>query len=186
MSVTVEKALLWLFVINLGIAFGAALYEHRIVLSRWISTSTDSRWHWNPDAARQDDTGRRFWAFVTTVPLTLLTLASLFAAWRAPDAAGMVAGRSGGRTCRQDHYVFLLHTDDGQTDAHRRHTRIGGDGEAVGERELRAPCATSDRVVGCAEGVLGTIPAPGVAVHHRSEAPDRNSLREPNDRADSA
>ncbi len=26
--------LLWLFVINLGIAFGAGLYEHRIVVSR--------------------------------------------------------------------------------------------------------------------------------------------------------
>ena len=38
---------------------------------------------------RQDDTGRRFWAFVTTGPLTLLTLANLFAAWR---AAGPVRG----------------------------------------------------------------------------------------------
>src|SRR2546430_1250062 len=27
--------------------------------------------------------GRRFWGFVTTVPLTLLTLANLFVAWRA-------------------------------------------------------------------------------------------------------
>src|SRR6266568_4867511 len=30
------------------------------------------------------DSGRRFWAFVTTIPLTLLTLASLVAAWHAP------------------------------------------------------------------------------------------------------
>src|SRR5882672_4217131 len=40
--------------------------------------------HWNAEAAREDDTGRRFWGFVTTVPLTLLTLANLIAAWRAP------------------------------------------------------------------------------------------------------
>ena len=74
--------LLWLFVINLGIAFGAGLYEHRIVVGSWLTSSGESGAHWNADAARRDDTGRRFWAFVTTVPLTLLTLASLFAAWR--------------------------------------------------------------------------------------------------------
>ncbi len=33
---TISTTLLWLFVINLGIAFGASLYEHRIVVSRWI------------------------------------------------------------------------------------------------------------------------------------------------------
>src|SRR5207237_8947478 len=45
--------------------------------------SSEPGLHWNADAARHDDRGRRFWAFVTTVPLTLLTLASLFAASRA-------------------------------------------------------------------------------------------------------
>jgi hypothetical protein len=78
--------LLWLFVINLGIAFGAGLYEHRIVVSKWINTSGESGAHWNAGAARLDNTGRRFWAFVSTVPLTLLTLANLFAAWRASGA----------------------------------------------------------------------------------------------------
>jgi hypothetical protein len=77
---------LWLFVINLGIAFGAGVYEHRIVLSRWITSSSDAGAHWNADAARQDDTGLRFWAFVSTMPLTLLTLANLFFAWRATGA----------------------------------------------------------------------------------------------------
>jgi hypothetical protein len=67
---------LWLFVINLGVAFGAGLYEHRIVVPTWISAS-----HWKADAALRDDTGRRFWAFVTTLPLTLLTLANLYSAW---------------------------------------------------------------------------------------------------------
>ncbi|HEY8490026.1 MAG TPA: hypothetical protein VIO14_03440, partial [Dehalococcoidia bacterium] len=43
--------------------------------------------HWDAAAARQDDTGRRFWAFVTTGPLTLLTTANLAAAWRARGPA---------------------------------------------------------------------------------------------------
>ena len=38
------------------------------------------------EAALLDDTGRRFWAFVTTVPLNLLTVANLFVAWRAAGA----------------------------------------------------------------------------------------------------
>lgn len=80
MSEATSATLLYLFVINLGIAFGAGLYEHRIVVSRWISSSAKSGSRWNAEAARRDDTGRRFWAFVTTVPLTLLTLANLLVA----------------------------------------------------------------------------------------------------------
>jgi hypothetical protein len=80
MSAGIATTLLWLFVINLGIACGAGLYEHRIVLPRWI-TSDSSGVHWNAEAARHDDTGLRFWAYVTTGPLTLLTIANLFAAW---------------------------------------------------------------------------------------------------------
>ena len=72
--------LLWLYVINLGIAFGAGLYEHRIVTPRWIGQ------RWNAAAARQDNTGLRFWAYVTTGPLTLLTLANLLAAWTVSGA----------------------------------------------------------------------------------------------------
>ena len=87
MSDAVASVLLWLFVINLGVAVGAGLYEHRIVVSTWVTTSADDDAHWNVDAARRDDTGRRFWAFVTTVPLTLLTLANLFAAWRSSGVA---------------------------------------------------------------------------------------------------
>lgn len=94
----ISATLLWLFVINLGIAFGAGLYEHRIVVPRWITASKLSGSHWDAERARRDDTGRRFWAFVTTVPLTLLTLANLFVAWRASSpgrwwwlAAGLAA-----------------------------------------------------------------------------------------------
>ena len=80
------KLVLWLFVINLGIAFGAGLYETRIVVPQWLSPSPDSGYHWNAAAARQANTGLRFWVYVTTVPLTLLTLASLVVAWWTQDA----------------------------------------------------------------------------------------------------
>ena len=83
MSTSLSRALLWLFVINLGIAFGAGLYEGRIGLPQWLSQGPDSVLHWNAQAAQRDNTGIRFWVFVTTVPLTLLTLANLLAAWRA-------------------------------------------------------------------------------------------------------
>ena len=83
MSVT--GIVLWLFVVNLGIAFGAGLYEHRIVMPGWVTLS-ESGLHWHAEAARNDDTGRRFWAFVSTGPLTLLTVSSLFLAWGASGA----------------------------------------------------------------------------------------------------
>ena len=81
-----NQALLWLFVINLGVAFGAGIYEHRIVASGWLVTPPESGTHWRAEAALRDDTGRRFWAFVTTLPLTLLTMANLLAAWRSSGA----------------------------------------------------------------------------------------------------
>ena len=82
MSAAIARILLGLFVMNLGIALGAGLYEHRIVVPDWLASS-GSEVHWNAEAAQRDDTGRRFWVFVTTVPLTLVTFANLFAAWRA-------------------------------------------------------------------------------------------------------
>lgn len=98
MSNAISTTLLWLFVIFLGIAFGAGIYEERIVVPRWLNSSKDSGRGWNADAARRDDTGRRFWAFVTTVPLTVLTVANLIVAWRSPApvrgwwlAAGILA-----------------------------------------------------------------------------------------------
>ena len=85
MGESLSRTLLWLFVINLGIALGAGLYEGRIVVSQWLISSPETGLHWNAEAARRDDTGLRFWAFVTTVPLTLLTVANLIAAWRAAE-----------------------------------------------------------------------------------------------------
>ena len=86
MSASTATILLWLFIVNLGIAFGAGVYEHRIVVPRWI-TSNGAEAHWNAEAVRRDDTGLKFWAYVTTGPLTLLTLANLFAAWKATGPA---------------------------------------------------------------------------------------------------
>src|SRR5215217_5070815 len=80
MPATPAAIMLLLFVINLGVAFGAGLYEQRIVMPRWITASHEHGAVWNAEVARRDDTGRRFWAFVTTIPLTLLTVANLFAA----------------------------------------------------------------------------------------------------------
>jgi hypothetical protein len=77
--------ILWLFVITLGIAFGAGLYESRIAVPLWLRGSRESGYRWDAAAARDANVGLRFWAYVTTGPLTLLTLASLFAAWRAPE-----------------------------------------------------------------------------------------------------
>ena len=76
------KALLWLFVMDLGIAFGAGLYEHRIVFPGWLKVATDGSVHWNAEAVRLDNSGLRFWAYVTTGPLTILTIANLWVAWR--------------------------------------------------------------------------------------------------------
>jgi hypothetical protein len=64
--------LLWLFGLDLGISFGAGIYEGRVVVPQWEDTPPQ-RW---------PNTGLKFWAYVTTGPLTLLTLASLVAAWR--------------------------------------------------------------------------------------------------------
>jgi hypothetical protein len=106
------SALLWLFVINLGIACGAGLYEHRIVVPRWIDTSATPRAHWNAEAARHDDTGRRFWVFVTTVPLTLLTIANLFAGWQAsgPLRAWCLAAAVAGVADRAFTFSYFIPT----------------------------------------------------------------------------
>ena len=67
----IPTVLLWLFVINLGVAFGAGLYESRVVVSEWANIPREA---W-------PNTGVRFWVYVTTVPLTLLTLATVVVAW---------------------------------------------------------------------------------------------------------
>jgi len=82
----VYHALLWLFVIFSGIAVGAGLYEMRVNMPRWFAPAAGSALRVEIDAIRSDDSGRRFWAYVTTVPLTLLTLAGCLVAW-SPETA---------------------------------------------------------------------------------------------------
>jgi hypothetical protein len=77
----INAVILWLFVLNLGIAFGAGLYETRIAVPRWLPGSPQTGYRWNRPAALEDNVGLRFWAYVSTMPLTLLTLASLIAPW---------------------------------------------------------------------------------------------------------
>jgi hypothetical protein len=77
---------LWLWVVNLGIASGAGLYEHRIVLPQWFSRDADGRLRVNVEAMRTTDTGRRFWGFTTTIPLTLLTAANGLLGWQSGGA----------------------------------------------------------------------------------------------------
>ena len=86
MNQYIPEILLWLFVINLGIAYGAGLYEKRIVLPLWFSKSTGAGLQVHSEAMRQTNTGLRFWAFATTVPLTLLTLANLVVALQSQGA----------------------------------------------------------------------------------------------------
>jgi hypothetical protein len=68
----VREVVLWLFGLDLGIAFGAGIYEARVVVPQWEDTPPQT---W-------PNTGLKFWVYVTTVPLTLLALASLVAAWQ--------------------------------------------------------------------------------------------------------
>jgi Domain of unknown function (DUF1772) len=66
-----KEIVLWLFVINLGVAFGAGLYEARVVIPQWE----------NMPPRAWPNSGLMFWVYVTTVPLTVLTIANLIAAW---------------------------------------------------------------------------------------------------------
>lgn len=81
-QISISRVFLWLWVINLGIAFGAGQYESRIVVPQWLITLPGASYQWNAAAARQANVGLEFWIFVTTIPLTVLTLANLFVAFR--------------------------------------------------------------------------------------------------------
>jgi hypothetical protein len=109
-SHSTARILLGLFIANLGVALGAGLYEGRIVFPEWLVTSPDGELHWNAEAARQSNTGIRFWAFVTTGPLTLLTLANAYGAWRSRGSArrwwlGAVASAVGDRAMTFGYFI---------------------------------------------------------------------------------
>jgi len=86
-SLRLANVFLWLWVVNLGIAFGAGLYESRIVVPQWLIALQGAEYQWNAEAARQANVGLEFWIFVTTIPLTVLTLANLFLAFRSRGRA---------------------------------------------------------------------------------------------------
>lgn len=75
----------WLLVIFAGIAFGAGVYEARVEVPQWL-TVENAVTVWNADIAKTADPGLKFWAFVTTGPLTLLTLIGLVAVWKTQGA----------------------------------------------------------------------------------------------------
>jgi hypothetical protein len=75
-----SEILLLLLIINLGITLGAGLYESRIVVPLWFSKTTKGNYRVNFESMLSIDTGRRFWGFITTIPLTLLTIANIVAA----------------------------------------------------------------------------------------------------------
>jgi hypothetical protein len=82
---TYNDIILFLFIINLGTAFGAGIYEARIVLPLWFSKD-EKGYRVNTKAMQEIETGRKFWGFVTTMPLTLLTIANLIAALQSQGA----------------------------------------------------------------------------------------------------
>jgi hypothetical protein len=77
------EILLGSFIINLGMALGAGLYEARIVLPLWFNKTKGGNYQADVEAMRKIDTGRKFWGFITTVPLTLLTILNLVFACKA-------------------------------------------------------------------------------------------------------
>jgi hypothetical protein len=85
MSQGFREAVLWLFIVFLGITSGAGLYELRVMVPQWFGRA--GRPSVNSELFRRTDPGRAFWAFVTTGPLTLLTVASFFAAQAVPAPA---------------------------------------------------------------------------------------------------
>lgn len=83
-SASWEVYSLWMYTFNLGVAFGAGYYENKVVVPLWIkferSTENDKTYDVVVDSAemRRMDPGRKFWAFVSTIPLTALTITQLF------------------------------------------------------------------------------------------------------------
>ena len=69
---------LFLWVVNLGIAVGAGLYETLMMLPLWFPHHRGEPLTVNSRIMREIDPGRRFWGMITTLPLTLLTLLNLY------------------------------------------------------------------------------------------------------------
>ena len=81
-QMNLTEILLFCSVINIGIALGAGLYEAKIVLPLWFNKSANGNYYVNFDNMRTIDSGRKFWGFVTTIPLTLLMITNLVFAFQ--------------------------------------------------------------------------------------------------------
>lgn len=78
---TAMKVVIWLLVLFTGVALGAGIYEIRVMVPQWLST-VNGVTVWHAEMAKSADPGLNFWAFVTTGPITLLTLLSALLVWK--------------------------------------------------------------------------------------------------------
>jgi hypothetical protein len=78
----ITEILLLCSVINVGIALGAGLYETKIVIPLWFDKAANGNYYVNFDNMQNIDSGRKFWGFVTTIPLTLLMITNLVFAFQ--------------------------------------------------------------------------------------------------------
>lgn len=82
----IKELLVWLFVVDLGIAFGAGLYERRMLIPEWFIGKPGPQLRVDREAMVRTDPGRKFWGPATTLPLTLLTVANLVIAVQSQGA----------------------------------------------------------------------------------------------------
>lgn len=75
------EVLLWLFVIWVGIQFGAGLYEKQIVVPQWSTVPPDEVGE-ALSRSGQESSALRFWAFISP-PVALLALVNAITAWYA-------------------------------------------------------------------------------------------------------
>jgi hypothetical protein len=122
MAESVARIVLWLFVINLGIAFGAGLYEGRIVVPQWLSATPDSGYRWNAGVA---------------------TWSSQLVAWRSGSCS---------RGSNHDLRILHSDNARTNGERLGPTIGGCGQGNAMGKSGLRAPRRYPDRLVGSVEG----------------------------------
>jgi hypothetical protein len=112
MNKYVPEILLWLFVINLGIAYGAGLYEKRIILPQWFSKSAESGLRVNSEAMRQTQHGTEILGLChdsSSDPAHPGKFCRGIAVTRSKTC--LVARCSGDHTSGEDWDIFFLHSD---------------------------------------------------------------------------
>ncbi len=76
---------LWLFVIAIGMDFGAGVYEARIVVPLWANGVPDTLAAGNPFARVAIDAGIHFWAYMTTTVAILAAATLVFGLRTSPQ-----------------------------------------------------------------------------------------------------